>query len=57
MDTLWVMPGAEGEFGQVDLESETKIGFRMEMFAGMNTFDYIFCTLIIKMSLKIVLKC
>merc|ERR1712227_87149 len=32
MDTLWVMPGAEGDFGQEDLESETKIDFRMEMF-------------------------
>jgi len=32
MDTLWVRPGAEGEFGQEDLEGETKINFRMEMF-------------------------
>jgi len=36
MDTLWVMPGAEGEFGQEDLESETKIDFRMEMFEDDN---------------------
>ena len=36
MDTLWVRPGAEGEFGQEDLEDETKIEFRMEMFEGMN---------------------
>lgn len=36
MDTLWVRPGAEGEFGQEDLESETKINFRMEMFEGID---------------------
>lgn len=35
MDTLWVMPGAEGDFGQEDLESEAKIEFRMEMYEGM----------------------
>ena len=53
MDTLWVMPGAEGEFGQEDLESETKIEFRMEMFEGMNTFDYIFYTFMINTEIDI----
>jgi len=31
-DTLWVRPGAEGDWNQIELEDETEVGFEIEMY-------------------------
>ena len=33
-DTLWVRPGAEGDWNQIELEDETEVGFEIEMYNG-----------------------